>query len=65
MIEKLSMLKDNENYGFNYDSHARFLFLSNSIQEISRIRDRLLSSGLPEDRLVRLPDVKGETALLQ
>jgi hypothetical protein len=65
MIEKLSMLKDTGNYRFYYDCHARFLFVSNSIQEISRIRDRLFSSGLPENRLIRLPDDKGETALLQ
>ena len=51
--EKLMLLKETGNYGFYYDSHARFLFAAKSIEILKEIERQLLSSGLPESRLLK------------
>ena len=50
--EKLLLLKETGNYGFYYDSHARFLFAANSIEALEEVKRKLLESGLPASRLV-------------
>ena len=51
--EKLRLLKETENHGFYYDSHARFLFAANSIENLKQLEKQLLHSGLPASRLVK------------
>lgn len=51
--EKLILLKETGNYGFYYDSHARFLFAAKSIETLKEVEQQLLSSGLPASRLVK------------
>lgn len=51
--EKLVLLQKTGNYGFYYDSHARFLFAAKSIRALSEVEQRLLASGLPANRLVK------------
>lgn len=51
--EKLILLKETGNYGFYYDSHARFLFAAKSIEILKEIEQQLLSSGLPASRLLK------------
>jgi len=52
--EKLTLLAETGNYGFYYDSHARFLFAANSIETLEEVEQQLLSSGLPASRLLKI-----------
>ncbi len=52
--EKLNLLNETGNYGFYYDSHARFLFAASSIESLNQIEKQILHSGLPATRLVKL-----------
>lgn len=52
--EKLSLLHETGNYGFYYDSHARFLFAAKSIETLAEIEKQLMESGLPASRLMKL-----------
>ncbi len=53
ITEKLMLLKETGNYGFYYDSHARFLFAAKSIEILKEVEQQLLSSGLPASRLFK------------
>jgi hypothetical protein len=52
--EKLVVLQETGNYGFYYDSHARFLFAAKSIETLGKVEQQLLASGLPASRLVKV-----------
>jgi hypothetical protein len=52
--EKLMKLKETGNYGFYYDSHARFLFAAKSKKHLEDIEKQLLSTGLPKSRLFKI-----------
>lgn len=54
MNEKLMHLKKTGNYGFYYDSHARFLFTAKSKETLKEFEQQLLSSGLPKSRLLMI-----------
>ena len=53
MREKLMQLKETGNYGFYYDSHARFLFSTKTVEILKEVEQQLLSSGLPASRLLK------------
>jgi len=53
MKEKLGRLKKTGNFGFYYDSHARFLFAANSLKHLNTVEQKVLSSGLPTNRLLK------------
>lgn len=53
MTEKLKELQNTGNFGFYYDSHARFLFTSNSEKSLKELEEQILLSGLPENRLIK------------
>jgi hypothetical protein len=48
---KLATLRELGCFGFYYDSHARFLFASRNIEPLRRLREVLVSQGLPGWRL--------------
>ena len=50
--EKLASLYGAGAHGFYYDSHARFLFASNSVEKLKAVENQLISSGLPHGRLI-------------
>jgi hypothetical protein len=52
--EKLGRLKETGNFGFYYDSHARFLFAANALENLNEVEQQLLSSGLPASRLLKI-----------
>jgi len=52
--EKLLLLQETGNYGFYYNSHARFLFAAKSIDILGEIEQQLLASGLPASRLLKI-----------
>jgi hypothetical protein len=52
--EKLRQVQGLGAHGFYYDSHARFLFMSNSSPKLLAFRDALLNTGLPAHRLVEM-----------
>ncbi|NOX33419.1 MAG: hypothetical protein GXP56_06725 [Deltaproteobacteria bacterium] len=52
--EKLMLLKKTGNYGFYYDSHARFLFAAKSSEILYEVEQQILSSGLPSKRIVKI-----------
>jgi len=52
--EKLKLLKKTGNYGFYYDSHARFLFAAKSSETLYEVEQQILSSGLPSKRIVKI-----------
>lgn len=54
MIQKLVLLKETGNFGFYYNSHAKFLFAASSLERLNTVEQKLLSSGLPESRLLRI-----------
>jgi len=54
IIEKLLLLQETGNYGFYYNSHARFLFAAKSIDILGEIEQQLLASGLPASRLLKV-----------
>jgi hypothetical protein len=51
---KLQTLRELGGHGFYYDSHARFLFASLSVERLTTLRNALLEAGLPKHRLVAL-----------
>jgi hypothetical protein len=51
MESKMNYLRDRGLYSFYYDSHAPFLFISDNVDTLSAIRDRLSSLGIPQSRL--------------
>jgi hypothetical protein len=55
---KLAALESLGCQGFYYDSHARFLFASNSDEHLRTVEDHLISIGLPKCRIVRLTNSK-------
>ncbi len=54
MIEKLNDMGAKGVYGFYYDSHARFLFASRCHETLEEARRKILSTGLPEHRIIGL-----------
>ena len=52
MQKKLSILNKLGGNGFYYDSHTKFLFASQDMNVIKKIRERLLQIGLPNTRLI-------------
>jgi hypothetical protein len=52
--EKLGWLKKTGNFGFYYDSHARFLFAAIFLEHLNTEEQKLLSSGLPANRLLKI-----------
>lgn len=54
MIEKLDLLKKTGNFGFYYNSHAKFLFAASSLERLNTVEQKLLSSGLPKSRLLKI-----------
>ena len=54
LTRKLRELDSCGAHGFYYDSHARFLFCSHSIQRLQSLQKALLRTGLPPNRLVTL-----------
>ena len=52
ITKKLKEIKELGGSGFYYNSHARFLFLSQTEISLSRARAAILGSGLPVFRLV-------------
>jgi len=54
IAEKLKLLQETGNNGFYYDSHARFLFASKSIEKLREVEQQLLTSGLPASRLMKI-----------
>jgi len=52
--KKLHALEATGNVGFYYDSHARFLFAANVVTNLNAVEHQLISTGLPENRLLRL-----------
>lgn len=52
--EKLVLLQETGNYGFYYDSHARFLFAAKSIETLGEVEQQLLELGLPVSRIVKV-----------
>jgi hypothetical protein len=51
---KLLRLNKTGNFGFYYNSHARFLFASKSKNLLDEIERKLLKTGLPSSRLVKI-----------
>jgi hypothetical protein len=51
---KLQQIEEFGAHGFYYDSHARFLFCSRSIDRLRSIRKAVLRTGLPERRVISL-----------
>jgi hypothetical protein len=60
--EKLQRLRSLGAGGFYYDSHARFLFASRSAERLNALRDALVRSGLPSQRLVALDQTDATSA---
>jgi len=54
LTEKLRALEATGNVGFYYDSHARFLFAANEVAHLNAVEHQLISTGLPENRLLKL-----------
>lgn len=56
MHQKLEELRKRGCYGMYYDSHARFVFVTNmnKSDKLDEIHDHFRSVGLPESRLLRL-----------
>lgn len=54
MKEKLGLLKEKGKFGLYYNSHAKFLFAANSLEHLNAVEQRLLSSGLPRCRLLKI-----------
>jgi len=54
MKEKMAKLEEEGYTGFYYDSHAKFLFAARSDESLNAVEQQLLSTGLPESRLVKL-----------
>jgi len=54
MIEKLDLLKKTGNFGFYYNSHAKFLFAASSKERLNTVEQKLRSSGLPKSRLLKI-----------
>ena len=52
MSEKLNRLRSTGNYGFYYDSHARFLFASGKLKLLNEFKEGLKKTGLPPKRIV-------------
>jgi len=52
MRQKLGLLKNNGATGFYYDSHARFLFTAKSSDELDKVKDHFIETGLPKHRLI-------------
>lgn len=56
MGEKLSVLRARGCHGMYYDSHARFVFVSNKRNVLQEFEVHLLSLGLPKSRLFTADD---------
>ena len=52
MREKLSLLKQEGAAGFYYNSHACFLFSAKSPEVLANLKRHLVTTGLPEKRLI-------------
>lgn len=53
MKEKLSQIAKTGNFGFYYNSHAKFLFCCASQAKLENVVKQLLSTGLPEERILK------------
>ncbi len=53
MKEKLSQISATGNYGFYYNSHAKFLFCCKFEEKLINVVKQLLSTGLPEERIIK------------
>ncbi len=54
IFEKLEAIAETGNVAFYYDSHARFLFASNSASILNNVEQQILSSGMPASRLIKV-----------
>ena len=52
MNDKLNEVLRLGGHGMYYDSHARFIFVSATKDELLKLRNHLLNIGLPNNRLV-------------
>jgi len=52
MLAKLIQLRSMGGYGCYYDSHAKFLFVGHSQQEVGAVAENFFSYGLPRSRML-------------